>query len=250
MTGRVLARTTLTLGALVALGFALVVLLHSFSVTQPPVIATRAPVIPAQTSRAVVRTTPTPALPAAPKPAGPAPAPESSAADVVGHAKGSIHFEKEAEQGSGRRESIDINVRSALGVWQPDGRVMRVLLLEAPPAADSVDGMLVAIQSGQTNAIANRSAVLELRFIPTAQAFDRNELDSATLIVRDGANTSSADALSSLDWRGSLPWPNPNLLSRQHSSFTLNSSNETLASDREIWKQSWRLTLTVPVIMR
>ncbi len=107
-------------------------------------------------------------------------------------------------------ESIDINVQSALCVWQPDGRVMRVLLLESQPAAGNVGEMLGAIQSGETNGIATRSAVLELRFIPTAQAFDRNELDSATLIVSDGKIISSADALNSLDWHGSSPWPDPN----------------------------------------
>ena len=110
--------------------------------------------------------------------------------------------------------------------------------------------MLGAIQSGETNGVANRSAVLELRFVPTAQAFDRNELDSATLIVSDGKNTSSADALSSLDWRGSLPWPDPNLPADRQPSFTLHSSNETISSARGTWKQSWRLTLNVPVIMR
>ena len=72
----------------------------------------------------------------------------------------------------------------------------------------------------------------------------------ATLIVSDGRNTSSADALSSLDWHGSLPWPDPNRPADNRPSFTLKAANETISSNREIWKQSWRFTLNVPVIMR
>jgi hypothetical protein len=135
-------------------------------------------------------------------------------------------------------------------VWQPNGRVMRVLLLEASPADEHVSQVLGAIQSGETKSLAQRSAVLELRFVPTAQAFDRNELDSATLIVSDGNVTSSADALNSLDWHGSLPAPGLSQPSGPLPRFTLNSASETVSSTRETWKQSWRLSLTVPVVMR
>jgi hypothetical protein len=127
---------------------------------------------------------------------------------------------------------------------------MRVLLLEAAPAADNVNAMLGAIQSGETNRVAKRSAMLELRFLPTAQAFDRNELDSATLIVSDGNSTRSADALGGLDWPGSLPSPSAPSPTGQRPSFTLNASNETVSSARDIWKQSWRLSVSVPVVMR
>jgi hypothetical protein len=168
----------------------------------------------------------------------------------VGRATGAIHFEKKPLERDSKGESIDIDVKSAVGVWQPDGRVMRVLLLESAPAAESVDALLGAIQSGETIRIAKRSALLELRFLPTAQAFDRNELDSATLVVCDGTRTASADALGGLDWPGSLPSPNADASSGQRPSFTLNAANETVSSTRDIWKQSWRLSLTVPVIMR
>jgi len=188
---------------------------------------------------------------AAPAPAAKAPPiVQAEPANAVGQAHGAIHFEKKPRERDARGESIDINVQSALGVWQPDGRVMRVLLLESQPAAGGVGEMLGAIQSGDTKTVASRSAVLELRFLPTAQAFDRNELDSATLIVSDGALTSSADALGSLDWQGSLPSPNPSAPTGSRPTFTLSASNETVSSNREIWKQSWRLSLTVPVITR
>jgi len=242
-------RSKLVLSALVALGFAIVLVLRSMNPATPVAIDARAPVMQTQ----AVRNADEPA-PVAPAPVAPLKPVEATtvahASGAVGQAQGAIHFEKKPAERDTKGESIDINVQSALGVWQPDGRVMRVLLLESQPAAGSVDQMLGAIQSGETNGVANRSAVLELRFVPTAQAFDRNELDSATLIVSDGKNTSSADALSSLDWRGSLPWPDPNLPADRHPSFTLHSSNETISSARGTWKQSWRLTLNVPVIMR
>jgi len=92
--------------------------------------------------------------------------------------------------------------------------------------------------------------VLELRFAPTAQAFDRDELDSAMLIVSEGSATSSADALNSIDWHGTLPAPGNTLPADQLPKFTLDSSSETVSSARETWKQSWQLSFTVPVVMR
>ena len=240
------ARSTLMLGALVVLGFALVLLLRSFGNTTPVVAAVMHPK-PVRNTDVVVRDP----APLAVAPAKPAEAPktvDAEAAGVIGEARGAIHFEKKPAERDAKGRSIDINVQSAVGVWQPDGRVMRVLLLESRPAAGRVEQMLGAAQSGQIRAVANRSAVLELRFVPTAQAFDRNELDSATLIVSDGNVTSSADALGSIDWRGSLPAPGITLPSGQQ--FTLDSASETVSSARETWKQSWRFSLTVPVVMR
>jgi hypothetical protein len=246
------ARPTLMLGALVALGFALVILLRSFGNSAPVAVAA-APVMQTKTVRHADGLVPDPAPPAA-APAKPVEAPkpivDAEAAQAVGQALGAIHFEKKPSERDSKGQSIDINVASALGVWQPGGSVLRVLLLESRPAVDNVGHMLGAIQSGETNGVAKRSAVLELRFVPTAQAFDRNELDSATLIVSDGNVTSSADALSSLDWHGSLPSAGSAANPDQRPTFTLNSSNETVSSTRETWKQSWRLSVVVPVVTR
>jgi hypothetical protein len=245
------ARSSLILGALAVLGFAIVLLLRSFG-SSSPAVAIPSPVTPAKPARTadLVALDPAPAVIA---PAEPAQAPrpiDAEAARAVGQALGSIHFEKKPAERDATGQSIDIDVQSALGVWQPNGRVMRVLLLEASPADGHVSQVLGAIQSGETKSLAQRSAVLELRFVPTAQAFDRNELDSATLIVSDGNVTSSADALNSLDWHGSLPGPGPLQPSGPLPRFTLNSASETVSSARETWKQSWRLSLTVPVVMR
>ena len=246
------ARSTLMLGVLAVFGFALVLLLRSFSPAAPAVAAPFPVAHPKPGRNTDVAPAPDPARVAA----APAKSPEApklgdaQAASAVGQALGAIHFEKKPVERDTKGQTIDINVQSALGVWQPDGRVMRVLLLESSPALDHVKQMLGAIQSGETKGVAQRSAVLELRFVSTAQAFDRNELDSATLIVSDGNVTSSADALNSIDWHGSLPTPGASMPPGQNPTFTLNTSNETVSSMREIWKQSWRLSLTVPVVTR
>jgi hypothetical protein len=246
------ARSTLLLGALAVFGFVLVLLIRSAG-SSPPALAASAPVTPPGVARHKERVAPDPAPLAATAPANVTEPPKSvdaEAANAVGQALGSIHFEKKPLERDTKGQSIDINVQSALGVWQPDGRVMRVLLLESSPATDHVRQMLGAMQSGETKGVAQRSAVLELRFVPTAQAFDRSELDSATLIVSDGNLASSADALNSLDWHGSLPMPGSSSSSGPMPTFTLNTSSETVSSARETWKQSWRLSLTVPVVMR
>lgn len=226
-------------------------LLRSFG-APPPAVAAPSPFTqpkPARNADAVVPD-PAPATPVPPTKPAPKVVDDNEASKAVGQALGAIHFEHKPAERDAKGTSIDINLTSALGVWQPDGHVMRVLLLESQPAADSVSRMLGAIQAGETKSLASRSAVLELRFVPTAQAFDRNELDSATLIVSDGKVTSSADALNSLDWHGSLPSPGVSGSPDELPTFRLNSSNETVSSAREMWKQSWRLSLTVPVIMR
>jgi hypothetical protein len=166
----------------------------------------------------------------------------------IGHAEGSIHFEKRPVERDTKGDAIQIDVRSALGMWDPDGLVMRVLLLESLPSEDEIASILAAIRSGEPGSPSKRWAVLELRFAPTAQAFDRNELDSATLIVSNGSLTSSADALSSLKWNGSLPSPAAPSAGASAASFTLDTANETVSSARDVWKQSWRVSLSVPVI--
>lgn len=238
-------RSSFLLCVLVAVGFALVIVMRWFDRAEPIAVTTISPVMQTQTMRdANVAPVVEPVAAEVPKPVA------TETASVVGEANGAIHFERKPQERDSPGESISIDVKSAVGVWQPGGLVMRVLLLESPPAADNVGAMLGAIQSGETSRVAKRSAVLELRFVPTAQAFDRNELDSATLIVSDGSSTRSADALGGLDWPGSLPSPSVPAPSGQRPSFTLKASNETVSSARDIWKQSWRLSVSVPVVTR
>ena len=257
-------RSTITLGVLILLGFVAVVVLRiadtderaSATVATLPVRSTEgrspreadasAKAVAAPMKSAATRQTETP--------------PDTGA---IGQANGTIHFQRQpnekTDQVGGQVDgkvdskgaSIDFDVHSALGVWQPGENLMRILLLETAPAAGEVARMLAAIESGSVSGLAKRMAVIELRFAPTAQAFDRNELDSARLIVSDGALTSTADALNSLTWDGSLPSPQLELpAGRDNPQVALSSASERVTADRETWMQSWKLALTVPVVMR
>lgn len=247
-------RNLITVGLLVFLGFAVVVAIRFVNPDESAAASIAA--TPVRQAEAPVST----ALQAASAPAKTfvAPAPQELPADpkVVGKASGTIHFQRQAQgkddQGKDHQGArIDFDVHSALGVWQPGEKLMRILLLEAAPKGEDVARTLDALQSGGTAALAGRTAVIELRFIPTAQAFDRNELDSARLIVSDGSLTSSADALNSLDWQGSLPSPQLELPpGSDNPTVALSSTSESVTADRETWLQSWKLSLDVPVILR
>jgi hypothetical protein len=244
-------RSSFLLCALVAAGFAIVIVMRWFDTARPIAVTTISPVMQMQSMRDSNVAPVWERAAAAPSKPGETTRPVATeSASVVGEANGSIRFERKPQERDTQGESINLDVKSAVGVWQPDGLVMRVLLLETPPAADNVGAMLGAIQSGETNRVVKRSAVLELRFLPTAQAFDRNELDSATLIVSDGNSMRSADALGGLDWPGSLPSPSAPSPSGQRPSFTLEAANETVSSARDTWKQSWRRSVSVPVVTR
>ena len=252
--------STITLGVLILLGFVAVVVLRfadtderiSAAVVASPVRSTEALSSRDADTSAIAAGTPM-------KPASARKVETSTGTGAIGQANGTIHFQRQPNEKNGQVDgqvdgkgaSIDFDVHSALGVWQPGENLMRILLLETAPASDEVARMLEAIQSGSVAGLAKRMAVIELRFIPTAQAFDRDELDSARLIVSDGALTSTADALNSLTWQGSLPSPQLELpAGSDNPSVALSSASESVTADRETWMQSWKLALTVPVIMR
>jgi hypothetical protein len=247
-------RSTITLGLLIVLGFAVVVVLRFFDAGERVATA----VVPAPSHSSGVFPSATAKAPSIAEPAKTADMTrrvEPADAGAVGQANGAIHFQRQPVQGNGQAAGkdarIDFDVHSALGVWQPGENLMRIVLLETAPKGDEVARMLDALQAGGVGSVAKRMAVIELRFIPTAQAFDRNELDSARLVVSDGTLTSSADALNSLRWEGSLPSPQMQLpAGSDNPTVALTSASESVTADRETWMQSWRLSLTVPVIMR
>jgi hypothetical protein len=245
----VTARSNVVLAALALAGFVAMILVRALSTS--PTVATAAFSPTVRPARSASPPAPEQPQVTPSKLAALRNAPDAATVPGVGHADGAIHFEKRPVERDTKGDAIHIDVRSALGVWEPEGLVMRVLLLESPPSEEEIAPMLAAIRSGETGSISKRRAVLELRFAPTAQAFDRNELESATLIVSNGSLTSSADALSSLQWTGSLPSPAaPPPAGASTASFTLDTANETVSSTRDVWKQSWHLSLSVPVIMQ
>ncbi len=243
-------RSTIALGMLILLGFAVVVVLRFVDTDEPARAAVApAPARATQVISSVAAEAQATSVPA--KAIDPPQRKESGDANAIGQANGAIHFQRQPKEGNGKDARIDFDVHSALGVWQPGENLMRILLLESAPKGDEVARMLEAIQAGGMGGVAKRMAVIELRFLPTAQAFDRNELDSARLVVSDGTLTSAADALNSLTWEGSLPSPQLELpAGSDNPTVALSSASESVTSDRETWMQSWRLSLTVPVIMR
>jgi len=253
-------RSTFTLGVLILLGFAAVVMLRFAGTDEHASAAVVASPLRSPEGRSPSEAdTAAKAAPTRMKPAAARQVEMSTETRAIGQANGTIHFERQPQEQNGQVDGqvdgksarIDFDVHSALGVWQPGENLMRILLLESAPAGDEVARMLEAIQSGSMGGLAKRMAVIELRFVPTAQAFDRNELDSARLIVSDGALTSTADALNSLTWQGSLPSPQLELpAGSDNPSVALSSASESVTADRETWMQSWKLALTVPVIMR
>jgi len=243
------SRTVITLGALIALGFGTVMavrIVSSMSDEPRRVVNTSASAV------ALSSETPPPRAqdpaPAAPKPATVEVAPVDAS---LGEAEGNIHFSRvPAKQGDGAPVRIDLQVRSALGVWQPGQNTMRILLMEAAPASEQIAKLVDAVQSGSLDELGARRAIIELRFVPGAQAFDRNELDSATLIASDGKLSSTADALAGLDWAGSLPSPQLVLPpGSERPTVELTSGGNTETADRTTWKQKWHLSLAVPVVM-
>jgi hypothetical protein len=91
--------------------------------------------------------------------------------------------------------------------------------------------------------------VLELVFIPTAQAFTSEELDHARLVVRTADGREAAtDVLSSVKWGGSLPSPRAGLANTaSRVSMQLAGSGFGRYEDG---KEEWDLSLSVPVDMR
>jgi hypothetical protein len=243
-------RTAITLGTLVALGFAIVIGIKMIgpSYDDPHVVAvTAAPALTLPNSA-------TPAADAAPTATSAAiassPAEATSPHNSLGEANGNIHFARLPSGKEGGGAHIDLQVRSALGVWQPGENLMRILLLESAPAQDQVAQLVSAVRSGALEQLGPRRALIELRFVPSAQAFDRNELDSATLIASDGKLSSTADALAGLDWSGSLPSPQLTLPpGSERPTVELTSGGNTETADRATWKQKWHLSLAVPVVM-
>jgi hypothetical protein len=239
--------TAIALGTLVALGFAIVIGVKMIapSYDEPRVVpATAAPALTLpSTFREEHRTRTAIAVAAAH-------AEPVSVNSSLGEATGNIHFARVPSKKEGHGAKIDLEVRSALGVWQPGENLMRILLLESAPANEQVAQLVSAVRSGSLDQLGPRRALIELRFVPSAQAFDRNELDSATLIASDGKLSSAADALAGLDWAGSLPSPQLALPpGSERPTVELTSGGNTESGDRATWKQKWHLSLAVPVVM-
>jgi hypothetical protein len=170
-------------------------------------------------------------------------------ADLIGTASGAVHFQKSVHGAADNADRIDLAVHAALGIWQPSRHRMRILLLENAPNASQVDTLLAFVRSPDGGAeFGGPRGIIDLNFQPAAQAFDRNELDSAALTAdNDAGLVSTADVLGSLQWTGSVP--SPQMGSGARSRIELTASGDAVSTAQETWTQSWRLQVSVLVAM-
>jgi hypothetical protein len=239
------SRRTLVIGLMLAALGALLVWLRQ-PLAKPEIVDTRVP------APVAVQQVPPPAVtaPAAPaQPATAAPAAAAAVEETVGNATSTIHFERIASK-TRKAAQINVNAQFAVGVWQPVERRLRVLLLENAPKPGEAAQFITVLQSSEDGASpVTPAGVIDMRFVAAAQAFDRSELERASLTVTNArGDRSTADVLGSLEWHGSLPSPEieePPPVSRlQMSAFGSGESQ-----DGEAWKQEWRFNVTVPVVL-
>jgi len=217
-----------------------------------PSTTSEAAATPIEPRRALVAAPPVavPPEPAqVPKEAARAEAAPQPLEESVGTANSAIHFERAANNGApaGR---IDVNAKFAVGVWQPAERRLRVLLLEQAPQSGDTQKLVGALKSMDPRSPpVTPAGVIDLRFISTAEAWDRSDLESASLTatnVRGDSNT--ADVLGGLEWHGSLPAPHtqgaPSLIRLQ-----LGAIGSSTSADKNTWKQEWNFHVVVPVVV-
>jgi len=238
------ARHTVMIGISMALMGALLVWLgHKDSATAPlsPPVATASVAVQAQPPAAAV----------VEHSAAPAQAKSEIATlpadEAIGTVRSSIHFERPAN-GTTTAANIDVNARYAVGAWRPAQRRLRIVLMENKPGPAESASMLNLLTSADAIATpAQPSAVIDLYFIPTAQAFDRSEVESATLTaLGTRGETSAADVLNTLDWQGSLPSPQ----ARGAPAVTrlqISASGNAESPDRDSWHQRWQFDVEVSV---
>ena len=170
--------------------------------------------------------------------------------DSAGAASGSIHFTRAAE-GAGPEARIDMDVKIALGVWQPSHRRLRILLLESvAPAAQLAQLASLLASDAPLASTAPKYGVIDLRFAPQAQAFDRNDLESASLTASSSGDglESTADVLSGLDWQGSLPSPQASPGDAPApTQIELITAGTHQSSNSGAWMQRWHVSISVPV---
>ena len=242
------SRSTLVLVSLVTLVILLVAGWRAFQMTDETSPAvTRSSAVTTQVSAAPAPAVAheSPAVPIATRPSAPI-SPE------LGSADGNIDFVRKSDGAEGPAAAIRLRIASAVGLWKPDESRMRILLLEVAPDSDALAAILDALRAGGAlPSTLARHATIELTFSSTAQAFDRNDLETATLVARDGAASSTADALPGLSWTGSLPSPQVSPpAGYDFPSVELVSSGNSDASDPPGWHQSWKVAVNVPIVMR
>ena len=159
-------------------------------------------------------------------------------------AHGEIHIER----GGGSADRIDVNPRYGLGVWLPRSRRLRIVLTEHQLSAAETADLVGALSSGRGSQLHDAHAVLEISFVPTAQAFDDTELDSAVLDVVSAAGArATVDVLATLDWTGNLPPPLSEGSAAAPVQIKLAAAGDSAPEDP--WQRSWRFDVEIPVVL-
>jgi hypothetical protein len=162
---------------------------------------------------------------------------------VVTATYGDIHFVRRITAAGVTQ--LNLNIHYGLGVWLPRDKTLRVLLLEQSLVDSEAQAMMRAIAAGSELSVALPYAVLELHFQPSAQAFDRDELETAKLLVSNQGVTSIATVLDSIEWQGSMP---SRQINDSSTSITLQLSSAGQGqSDDAQWQQAWSISLVAPV---
>lgn len=164
----------------------------------------------------------------------------------VGEASGVVRIA--ADNGG----SFELQVKHAVAVWQPGQGRLRIALtaesldyLHAMHLLDTIAGEGMAARDGAP------PAMLELVFMPSAQAFTQEELQSANLLVRDaGGGLVQAEVLGTLQWNGSLPSPRVGSAAQMPSQVDMKLIGQGFPADSSAPRPSWNLSLSVPAGLR
>lgn len=172
---------------------------------------------------------------------------DASAASLVGKASGSLRFFVPTGMG-GANATVELSPTASVGVWLPSQKRLRVLLLDQAP--DYVDAVRAvdALGNSEVDVRGSARAMLELTFIPTAQAYSADEVDSIRLIVMDGEGHSAAtDVSSSLRWTGGLAAPE---VSTAPAQIEMQAAGSDPVSPIAGQSQSWTFATSLPVPTR
>jgi hypothetical protein len=167
---------------------------------------------------------------------------------LVGEARGTLRFALPA--GGGAPDVVlELKPQASVGLWLPGTKRLRIVLLDHPP--DFVEATRTVSAIATNEGIAQpggASAMIELAFIPTAQAYTPEEVESIRLLVVDAAGRQAfADITSSVQWSGALAAPE---VSTAATAVQLQSTGSGTSDDAASRAQSWDFATTLPVAMR
>jgi hypothetical protein len=169
-------------------------------------------------------------------------------AELVGEASGTMRFTL-----PGARGEPDVGFEwkpvTAVGIWLPGEKRLRVALLQQMPDFITATHAVDALVRDNSAALPGQArVVVELAFMPAAQAYTPDEVESIRLLVTDEAGRSaSVDLGNSVQWSGGLAAPE---VSTAVTQVRMQSAGNGESSDSTARAQSWNFSTALPVAMR